>query len=221
MEVKKYNDFEFDLKSNISGRGDREDVGCESPDCRQRNHHPEWERSGVILAQTRLEGDMSDWPDLFRLGMVGVEQDIELIEIAVDRRKNGIGTGYKHESTYIDGDLGLFFDFSNGARLLLGFCLHESRGELEIAQIQKINKARNGLKGRWERVLVKYGIYAAEVLGQNLVTIRPAEENGYVIAGRYPYERASLRYDVTAKRMGFKFDPERKRYVMPVGQEQE
>lgn len=150
-----------------------------------------------------------------------MEQDIELVKLAVDRRKNGIGTGYRHNNTYIDGDLGLFFDLSNGSRLLLGLCLHESRGELEIAQIQKISKVGNNVKGRWERVLVKYGIFVAETLKLNQLTIRPAEENGYVIAGRYPYERAKLRYDVTAKRMGFKFDPEKKRYVMPVGLEQE
>ncbi len=60
MENQKYNDFKLDLKSNIDRRGDREDVGCESPDYGQRNHHPEWESSGVILAQIRLERDIPD-----------------------------------------------------------------------------------------------------------------------------------------------------------------
>lgn len=59
-------------------------------------------------------------------------------------------------------------------------------------------------KLRWERVLVALAVEWARKMDFATVCIRPAHMNPQVWDGRLPQDRAKVRYDVTAQRLGFK-----------------
>jgi len=180
-------------------------------------HHPEWEKPAAIVAQTRLTVELSQVEDLFARDGVSIGEGVGLSGVEVDRKRMGLGTGYLHQQDYIDGDIGLFFRFGGRSWFVLGFDLHNERQVLEVRQLQQIVRGAGRVKGRWERVLLSYGIDAAKKLNYREVEVLPASENGWVRANRLPLERARLRYDVVAKKSGFVLDQERKRYVMKVG----
>ncbi|MFH0863661.1 MAG: hypothetical protein V1858_01020 [Candidatus Gottesmanbacteria bacterium] len=84
--------------------------------------------------------------------------------------------------------------------------------EITIGQIQGIKKADNELRqvGRWEKILVGLTEEAAKEMIIPRVRIITAKDNGWIyyniVNGFMDENSAKLRYDITAKRMGYKWD---------------
>ena len=104
----------------------------------------------------------------------------------------------------------------------IGFVI--SGSVVHIQQIQGARHRQEELRPlRWEKLLVKIVVEIARQLRFKTVEILPAERNDYYIpSDRYLKMRRStkkdwqkllkLRYDVTAKRLGFKWNLEKQVY---------
>ncbi|MBI4812698.1 hypothetical protein HY798_04695 [Candidatus Falkowbacteria bacterium] len=91
----------------------------------------------------------------------------------------------------------------------VGFTIEKSI--IHIRQIQGARYRQEELLPlRWEKLLVKVVIEIARQLGFKTVEILPAEKNEW--RDLISYSQLKLRYDVTAKRMGFKWNPQKRVY---------
>lgn len=98
------------------------------------------------------------------------------------------------------------------------------RSIIHIKQIQGARYRHEELSPlRWEKLLIKVVIEIAQRLGFITVEILPAERNDYYIPSDHELESRhiskkdwqqllKLRYDVVAKRLGFKWDPQKRVY---------
>ena len=84
-----------------------------------------------------------------------------------------------------------------------------------IKQIQgREGKSRELRPIKWERALVKYTVDWAKSYGIPQVAIMPASDNEWVKGRHIPEDAGKLRYDITARRSGFKFDERSQLYVL-------
>ncbi|MBI2593866.1 hypothetical protein HYW44_04465 [Candidatus Daviesbacteria bacterium] len=90
------------------------------------------------------------------------------------------------------------------------------RGGLDIVQIQAPQRLQGEpLTGRWEKfgvgLVEEYAKWRGDIA---TVTIRPVEQNNWFWkVHEAKYQRGRLRYDVTAKRAGYQFDPNLERFI--------
>ena len=91
----------------------------------------------------------------------------------------------------------------------IGFNINEST--VHIRQIQGARYRHEELAPlRWEKLLVKVVIEIAQRLEFKMVEILPAKKNEWLNLGNA--SQLKLRYDVTAKRIGFKWNPQKQVY---------
>jgi hypothetical protein len=57
---------------------------------------------------------------------------------------------------------------------------------------------------QWERMMTELVIAWSDFAHLPYVYMQPADHNSYVIQGYLPFDKAKIRYDVTARRLGFK-----------------
>lgn len=87
-------------------------------------------------------------------------------------------------------------------------------GLIHINQLQGMpGRQKELLPLRWEKMLYQLVVEIARRLNFKMVEILPAEENEYYDpAYEARAERLKLRYNITAKRMGFKWNPKKEVY---------
>ena len=82
-----------------------------------------------------------------------------------------------------------------------GIIIHQLQAQTNDIEYRGVRALR---QFRWERALVDYIVGWAKTYGIPHVAVQSAEHNNWVIDGKIPFERAKLRYDVTAHRCGFR-----------------
>ncbi|MFH0892771.1 MAG: hypothetical protein V1867_08450 [Candidatus Falkowbacteria bacterium] len=93
----------------------------------------------------------------------------------------------------------------------LGFTVNDEK-TLRVVQLQGVLGKQEYLKGlRWERMLIRLLVGAASELGYEKIYVQPGKDNRWVDKDIKAYK---LRYDVSAKREGFKYDPASGDYVL-------
>ena len=121
------------------------------------------------------------------------------------------GHGYcGFESVYQDATYTLVLTYDNEAIACIGFEVVDGSAIL-IKQIQGVKGRLTILKYfRWEKMLLNIAMDWAKNAGFKAVKIIRGESSGWYS----PYLAQSLfmKYDVTARRSGFKFDEENKTY---------
>ncbi len=100
----------------------------------------------------------------------------------------------------------------HGAMACISFNLEMGPG-IFIKQLQGVEGAGTLLKAfRWEKMLLKVVTDWAKAHDYTKVRLQRAEDNSWKnIVG---IEKLKIRYDVTAKRSGFKYDEESRTYVL-------
>lgn len=134
--------------------------------------------------------------------------DISCFTVSVDSRLDGIGHSKWHgKKVHIDAPYGLVLeDGSRRPIAVVGIEVH--RDHILVTQLQGVRGASESLAllGRWEKSFVALVEELSQELNVPEVRIRPADQIGWVTTGAVSLDRARLRYDVTAKRMGYRFD---------------
>ncbi len=114
---------------------------------------------------------------------------------------------------YRDGhkSLVLYDEIPGKAVALVGF---ESVGleSIMVVQLQaRLGIEKENLPKRWERTLLEAGINYAREQGFSQIQVQPSTKNTWIKMGTSKSDKAhnlrlKMRYDVTAKRRGFKLD---------------
>ena len=110
-----------------------------------------------------------------------------------------------------DGHYGITLEHNveEGTRVLGLASFTPEEGAIKIVQIQGVKGAQKFMKGlRWEKALVASVCRWAKEYGVPEVRIQPAAKNQWKEIRDNEEGRGRLRYDVTAERMGFRYDPE-------------
>ena len=140
---------------------------------------------------------------------------------------NDYGSSEEHKF-YFDTNYGLILTRTDGGHSVdlgcLGFEPNKHNVSIRIVQLQgptynKDDKVAELLKPiKWERLLVSAICQWASLNGFESVEIQPASQNRW-----YPEldpddkkNKFHMRYDVTARRLGFKFNSDRKVFVKPL-----
>jgi hypothetical protein len=86
---------------------------------------------------------------------------------------------------------------------------------VRVAQVQGVKGATDLMRPlRWEKLLYQVMLDWAAANGITQVRVLPAEQNRWF--GLHRAERMKMLYDVTAKRMGFRWDPDEHVYYKNV-----
>ncbi|MFB6088430.1 MAG: hypothetical protein ABEK36_01485 [Candidatus Aenigmatarchaeota archaeon] len=118
------------------------------------------------------------------------------------------------ERRYLAGNTGLDTEYGMGLigdepLALCGFDVDMKERIMEIRQLQGVKDKQEELRPiQWERMLVKIATDCAEEHGFREARIQPAKHNKYL--GKISKDRLKMRYDVTAKRMGFEISDDEK-----------
>lgn len=145
--------------------------------------------------------------------------------LVIDMRIDRPGYSRKYgKLVFLDGPHALVLeDSANPGRPLAVAGLQISPQEIVIRQIQGIKGQEDKLKqiGRWEKSLVSLVEEAARTMGVSRVRVVAARQNGWVSSrirlGLMDENSAKLRYDVTAKRMGYRWDKTQGNWVKELG----
>tara|TARA_Y100000034_G_C6900971_1_gene416712 strand:+ start:2418 stop:3080 length:663 start_codon:yes stop_codon:yes gene_type:complete len=144
---------------------------------------------------------------------------------SLEWHKGGKGRVHNHCEFYVDTNYGIELHYESRGEAFLGF---EIEGDLtlRIEQIQsrKLGRRNPGLYPlKWERMLLNlFGNWAKEK-GFQKIKVQSAEDNYWYdypsgINGNRAIERhrrrLKMRYNTTAKRNGFKYDPEERIYSL-------
>lgn len=139
----------------------------------------------------------------------------ESFEIVSDSRSFGY-YGMKVVTFWLDAPYA--FVLRRGRKPLAVVAFYIKPEYIDIRQLQGNKGKHEILKTcrRWEQILVSVIEDYARLRSVAEVRIRPAKENGW--HERNP-EAFYLRYDVTAKRMGYRYDGGKRRYCKRVDEE--
>jgi len=126
----------------------------------------------------------------------------------------GLNTGFKRESAYdeqyFDAPYSMVLIHNEGAIAAISFEPHP--GALLVPQIQGVRRERAKLERlKWPKALLRLVTDFAEDYDIPEVWVLPSVKNKWTeVAGS---DGGFLRYDVTARRSGFKYDEQKKVYV--------
>ncbi len=100
----------------------------------------------------------------------------------------------------------------------IGFDLEKDSNFIIVKQIQGVRGRQKEFSSlRWEKMLLQIVIDWAKQNGLKKVSvIRSVDSGWYRKADTARCERMYMKYDVTARRMGFKFDESKKVYSLPL-----
>ncbi|OGF27600.1 hypothetical protein A2303_02945 [Candidatus Falkowbacteria bacterium RIFOXYB2_FULL_47_14] len=128
-----------------------------------------------------------------------------------ESQKNTSGPRDLFGAIWWDCPYGIRLNFLWQTIACLGFTVKDEK-TLRIEQLQGVLGKREYLKGlRWERMLIRLLIKVAPGLGYEKIYVQPGKNNRWVGNDLKTFK---LRYDVSAKREGFKYDPENGDYVL-------
>lgn len=123
--------------------------------------------------------------------------------IMQDARRELGAFGRHFMRKFFDCEFNFCLAFAGGLMASLGF--NAAPGKMLIKQIQGSRGCEKRLfRIKWERALVNYVVQFAESYRIPEVEIVSAQNSHWMQCRHIPLERALMRYDVTAKRCGFK-----------------
>lgn len=133
----------------------------------------------------------------------------------------GLGYEYGLSKIYRDADFG--FILCKKKRLWLKFLatimfdVDPKSNDILVKQIQGVRKRHTDLKCvKWERMLLRLVIDWAASQSFNKIEVIQSKNSSWYLDRRK--EAMYLHYDVTAKRLGMKFDNDSQKYVLVINQ---
>lgn len=162
-------------------------------------------------------------PLLERFSKAGQKQDPALYEIRFVKGREHI---HSRSEVYCDGQRTFLLlkkkDPNDELRkwwkaiiACISFNVYKEKRAVRIVQIQGVRGRRKDLKLlRWERLLVQLMVDWAKTKKLVRVEIQRAQDNKWQRQGAVSLESLKLRYNVTAERSGFKYDPKKKVYKL-------
>ena len=144
-------------------------------------------------------------------------------EFLVKQLRRDFGVGWlsnDQDEWSFFADAPYFFALMHGQVMLAGIGFKILGKSIFVVQIQAARSSKKSLLDpfRWERMLLRLLIDWAKENGFSQVLIQPADQNEYFINGtdNDRNKRLKMRYDVTARRSGFKLDPNLNAYSLPL-----
>lgn len=168
----------------------------------------------ALLAARTVQSDTATLAQAFDAFEQRHQADIDITRFFKDGRISAAPYGIRHERRpaggtgvkgiqYLDGDFG--FVLTHQANPIASAQFIAEHGGILINQIQGITGTQELLAPiHWQRALLYATARWADKNGVASVRVQPAHQNRWVKEGKLPLERATLLYDVAAKRAGGK-----------------
>jgi len=145
-------------------------------------------------------------------GHGGQIEDFSKYILEFDQRQSD-GFSDRFHLRYLDAEFNMCITHGESLVALLGFEIWDMK--MTIQQIQGIRAKASLLSPfRWEKALVTYAVDWARNNDIDEVILVSAKNNSHILAEPPIPERYRLRYDVTARRCGFRKDPESGNYIL-------
>lgn len=127
----------------------------------------------------------------------------------------GYGPGKLH-AIFVDAVYSLVLFKGTNPVCNIGFNLGEDNSSILVKQIQGIQGKHKELSSlRWEKILLQIVVdWARRNNLKKVSVIRSVDSDWHNSSNKERCERMYIKYDVTARRMGFKFDEREKVYSL-------